>query len=844
MIRIALLLVIAGSAARAQAPVTPPADTLPRTALVVSGGVSLGSYQAGATWAFIYALKHRDELARARQAYPPLARFRTPPGHTLDVLAGASAGNINAVLAAVEYCAQDMSHDPETSLLWKFWLAIGWSGLVKDQVKEPEIAPFSRSVAAPIWSSLDSAMKGGARRPDCDLLLGITTTKLTPHLVHVGPAIDVPIQRFAGVFRLVADSVTGGLAFAEPRASDVSAQDLSDILILDPSKDADGVPRRLGNRARDYALSVGTVRQLVEASGSFPLAFAPRTVAYRALDTLKWSAERQAVPCLTTGVASPRCTPPDTALFVDGGLFDNRPLGLALALSHGVERGDGRPPASRLLYFVDDDARRLDSSATGAASSAAQTRPEPRAGLSAAIRVFSQAVNTGYNTELREFVRLIAREPGGRVSLGVTTRYPRLMAEHLGHFGAFAARSFREHDFYAGVYDGLRSAFRYLYCGNDVGAGVALAGASAEGMPCEEAWLRLVLTRDLVSLQPAGRAVVDRLLSLETKAPKPALPNGAGFRGAKLVALVDANVDARKPGTRCRARGSVIEAPLCTEQLLSVLSAWRDSLERQGEWKRELCGASRFSLAPHSKSGTSLLPGLPGRVSLARYADDCGILRDPQAVYHGMVMTALARMRTVEIEVDRIDGRGWPRAIGVPLFYERAYNESFRSCFQVHSLPCADANPTTSDVMGGWWYDGASRLIPITAAVRRDGSAHWLEWRPTAYLFRASGTSVALVAPFDLMRAKESTFGAAGAGVTVIPPTSLLTSVSVSEIWVRGRPNTDLTLALVSGVVRVGLRAPNTSVGEFASLGNLTIGVGDANGLGARFVGWLASLVF
>ena len=812
-----LLIAIAAAPGWAQAPAqraTP--DTNPRTALVVSGGVSLGSYQAGATWAFIYALRNRDALERARRETATLARFPTPPTWTLDVLAGASAGNINAVLAAAEYCSAAMSNDPERSLLWQFWLAIGWSSLVQGPVKQPNLAAFSRAAAAPTWMSLDSTLQRGATRADCDLLLGITTTKLTPHLVHVGPGIDVPIQRFAGVFRLVADSTSGrgALAFAEPRAGDVRALDLNDILILDPRKDANGVPVRLINRGRDYALGFDKVQELVEASGAFPLAFAPRTVAYRLLDTLDWTSQRRAIPCLTTFATTERCTPPDTALFVDGGVFDNRPLGLALGLAHSIE-SEGASPTRRLLYFVDEDARRLDSIATPSAP----PRPEPVAGISAAIRVFSGAVNTGYNSELREFVRVIEREPGGRVALGVTTRNPRLMAEHLGHFGSFLARSFREHDFYAGIYDGLRSAFRYLYCGAEVG----LASQSVEGMPCEEAWLRLALTDNLVELAPAGRAVVERLLALETGAPRAPLPDGAGVRGAMLVALVDANVDGRKPGTRCVARGSFIESPLCAEHLLTVLNAWRDSLDFHDiDWKRQFCKED------------------------ARYADDCDILRDPHAVYHGVMMTALARLRLAEIGVDRIDGRGLPRVVGVPLFYERAYNESFRSCFQVHSLPCVDPNPTTSDVMGGWWYNGLSRLLPVTGAVKRDGSAHWLEWRPTAYLFRAEGTSVAASVPFELMRTDESTFGVTGAGVSFYPPTSLLTSVSVTEIWGRaGQPaSTDLTLALVSGTVRLGLRDPNAGFGHFMSLANFTIGVGDANGLGSRLLGWLATALF
>lgn len=39
--------------------------------------------------------------------------------------------------------------------------------------------------------------------------------------------------------------------------------------------------------------------------------------------------------------------------------------------------------------------------------------------------------------------------------LQATDRYSRVAADHLGAFGAFLGRPLREHDFYAGVYDGL-----------------------------------------------------------------------------------------------------------------------------------------------------------------------------------------------------------------------------------------------------------------------------------------------------------------------------------------------------------------------------------------------------
>ena len=794
----------------------------PRAALVVSGGVSLGSYQAGAAWAFIYALRNHDVLERARRDDPTLSRMATSPTYRLDVLSGASAGNINAIFAAVEYCARDAPRDPEASLFWRPWSDLGYSELTRGPVIEPELAAFSRTAFSPVWRMLDSAMRTQRSLPDCDLLLGITTTKLTPHLVPVAPGMDVPIQRFAGVFRVVGDG--DRLAFAEPRAGDVVSRELSDVLILDPSTDSRRVPVRIANAARDYAVSLEGVRQLSEASGAFPVAFAPRSIAYRRLDALGWhAAPSPTFPCLPSPESAERCAAPEVARFVDGGVFDNRPLGLALGLAHAIEGsssstsgGDDVRPR-RMLYLVDDDSRRLDSAALAAEVTTKETR-EPRAGVSAAVVTLTHAIETGWNAEVRGFVRQIEAEPGGRVSLGVNTRNPRLMAEHFAHFGAFLARSFREHDFYAGVYDGLRSAFRNLYCGTGPGA----VNSSVGGTSCEEEWLRLVLDKNLIVLRPDARAVIDRFLFHESGGTgvAPARPVGMSFHGSALVALVDANVDGRRRGTRCTAHGSFFEGPLCAEQLLTVLAAWKDSLEKTKDWKLQLCNGD------------------------ARYASDCDMVRDPQAVYHRVALEVLARLRLAEVQLDKLDGRGFPGPIGVPLYYERAYNEEFRSCFQVHSLPCVDINPTTSDVMGGWWYAGASHLLPVTAAATPSGRARWLEWRPTVYLARVPGASVLASAPIDLIVSRGAAHGGVGPSLTFMPTIPMVTSISASRLWEqRGLHSTDLTFAFLGGTIRVGFRDDPTGLGDFFSARNATLGLGDSNGLSARFLGVLASAI-
>src|SRR5262245_44903224 len=85
----------------------------PSYVLTVSGGISLGSYEAGLTWAMVRYLK--------------LAPDAVDHGR-LVAASGASAGNINAFLAATTWCQDegtDRAETPEDNLFWKAWIPVG-----------------------------------------------------------------------------------------------------------------------------------------------------------------------------------------------------------------------------------------------------------------------------------------------------------------------------------------------------------------------------------------------------------------------------------------------------------------------------------------------------------------------------------------------------------------------------------------------------------------------------------------------------------------------------------------------------------------------------------------------
>ncbi|HMC56186.1 MAG TPA: patatin-like phospholipase family protein, partial [Gemmatimonadaceae bacterium] len=83
--------------------------------LTIEGGGSLGVHEAGMTWAFVEIFKHLREGGSPGN----LPRLR------LAAVSGASAGSINALLAATAWCDKRVGRPPEESMMWRAWVPTG-----------------------------------------------------------------------------------------------------------------------------------------------------------------------------------------------------------------------------------------------------------------------------------------------------------------------------------------------------------------------------------------------------------------------------------------------------------------------------------------------------------------------------------------------------------------------------------------------------------------------------------------------------------------------------------------------------------------------------------------------
>lgn len=368
----------------------------------ISGGISLGAYQAGVNWAMLQAF----QLALREPSYP-IDRIE------LATVTGASAGNINTLFWATEWCRRVPERGPlppaDSSLFWQLWVERADIGqLLPDTLAaNAELGLLNRSALIGNLVNDLTARSMRTRDGDCELPIGITLTSVEPEVLEIPRArFEIQTQRFATIFRAVNDSTEFGrkLRFVP--------------ISLKPgfAESRFGKVFRLQAGADGIALT--DLVDAVRASSSFPFAFSP--VELR-------------------DAQGPR-------LFMDGGVFDNNPVALALALYEN--RIDSRR-APVVVYVNPGLTRPAETDSTRR-----QRAQEVAGGITPAWSLLRGAVSSARQYELQLLARdqqIIALNP----SWVFSDRYAPLMGEHLGAFGAFLAYAFREHDFYVGVYDGL-----------------------------------------------------------------------------------------------------------------------------------------------------------------------------------------------------------------------------------------------------------------------------------------------------------------------------------------------------------------------------------------------------
>ncbi|HEV3194297.1 MAG TPA: patatin-like phospholipase family protein, partial [Polyangiaceae bacterium] len=383
---------------------TAPHDTV----IVLSGGVSLGSYEAGVTWITLRALKKRQLATNAPD----------------PVITGASAGAINALIAAVEWCSAGADGATD-NLFFTTWMGVGIDTLFPDTAAFVDTPPtrdglFARAALQPAEQDIVGAMKNRRFR-QCDVPLGIVVSTQQPQTLTIGlggSSVTAPVQRFALTLR--ASSADGQPLTTRQDSVDVQAPNRASLL---------GVTLRLA--APGQVIPDADLTALLEAASAFPVAFGPRSLGY-------YCDPNTTKEC--DGVGSDELL---HAPFFDGGLYDNIPLGLGAVLA--------RNPAPTVPYVDPDLRRHADPDRPDAKTRSVPADPG-LAGFNHWFDLAGTFINVARKLELQS-----VRRSGLSPTLRSATRFAPVVGNLLVNMGAFLARDFRVFDYAAGIYDGLYS---------------------------------------------------------------------------------------------------------------------------------------------------------------------------------------------------------------------------------------------------------------------------------------------------------------------------------------------------------------------------------------------------
>jgi hypothetical protein len=187
----------------------------PDIAIALSGGISLGSYEAGLNWGIIkYLEKNLDKNGKTR----------------LKAVSGASAGSVNALISAVVTCMKPgssftkdeikdgkIANTADNNWFREIWLPIGFDELLPEDVSkyDEEDGLLSRDAFNELFKNLDRQIKEGDFINDCRVPITMMLTREQARVIKLNPespsTVKVKNSRFSlrVIFKVDADGKAG-----------------------------------------------------------------------------------------------------------------------------------------------------------------------------------------------------------------------------------------------------------------------------------------------------------------------------------------------------------------------------------------------------------------------------------------------------------------------------------------------------------------------------------------------------------------------------------------------------------------------------------------------------------
>ena len=390
-------------------------DSIPFS-LAISGGISLGSYESGLNWALVKYLKtRRNEITLSEPG-------KLPPELMSSV--GASAGSINALISAIAWCVDDgklekfrsraskkdafsYNDSINNNLFHTLWLNVGIDEMLPADSKAylPGDGLLTRAAFDEAIDEITETLKADIFRADCHIPLGMTVTRVDPVKMSIA-GVEVENQRFMIPVRLQAERNDKHSGHIEIVSQLVNKNDplLGNIMYLRQSK---------LTRDQRYVIEPEHLIDAILTSSAYPIAFSKIDLPHCADQS---SNDETAKPYECPSGYHPRIDG-----FIDGGVFDNVPLGIAKALAEPWEwdldaRQRWKNTARPFSYiYLDPDIRRPVTQGVSLSLYVEQKSKNKKgddydawfetSGIRSHFKFLRGAISTGRNYELYNVLR-------------------------------------------------------------------------------------------------------------------------------------------------------------------------------------------------------------------------------------------------------------------------------------------------------------------------------------------------------------------------------------------------------------------------------------------------------
>lgn len=396
----------------------------------ISGGVSLGIYEAGMCWAIV---KNFNE-------YPQQT------GKIIGSFSGSSAGSINALLSAIEYLKgkQPYKYDAIINNSFRNSWDIGIEDLLelkkdseeKSNTDQTDQGLFSRNAIISKIENIEAQLKTPSFKNGRQVAMAFSVSKQHAY-ERIIKKTGASIKQHHYVFIIVAEVIKGKVVF---KNFDLKKAYHSGAI---PGSHKDFYLRLHEDERGEISFS--DISQVVFASSAFPIAFSPVKIEY-----CRYQENFDGLS-LVDKIGQTHQTNSDKICgdifsqkgwFSDGGMFDNAMVGNAEILSKS---------RNQKSYIVHMDPYNSDEDPDKETDKESE---KTYFGLEDYFEYLFSSFNVArsaiYHSDLKKL------NSNDSPEFYRTKRNFLLMGTFHQNFSAFYAKDFRLHDFLVGVYDGMK----------------------------------------------------------------------------------------------------------------------------------------------------------------------------------------------------------------------------------------------------------------------------------------------------------------------------------------------------------------------------------------------------